>query len=344
MSFAEYQSQVLEYYQKEQAAGGLFFAFPYPTPAKIKAGCIEVIETRFDKKDKSFLRSYFKMGNSEDFDLAVRKFDTDKFRPLNSYLRDPSRNPSSEHIQLLAWLINFPDRPYRSSYELSVEPPGQVKTSDTGTSPTNGEVGNLPGSEATEIAPPVVHEEDKKADQAFGPSVSDGIGKITDWTDDGHQKKSFWTKKAWYALSAVLLFSVGTVFWYVKTAIRIPQTGMVISVIGQKDGCVIWADDHYEPVSCQQSVNGLGSFGLNERTVRDLKRITLPDTITLKSLRKVWYVKIDGHLEYYTSAGFHPVHTERRLKPLTAYMYNKYLFHYADKTDQQDGFLKWFRK
>lgn len=343
MSFAEYQSQVLEYYQKEQAAGGLFFAFPYPTPAKIKAGCIEVLETRFDKKDKSFLRSYFKMGNSEDFDLAVRKFDTDKFRPLNSYLRDPSRNPSSEHIQLLSWLIDFPDRPYRSSYELSVEPLTKATTLDTGISSTHGQVDDLPVSDATDIAPPIVQEEEKKADQAFGPSVSNEIAEMTDRGNDGHQKKSFWTKKLRYALCATLLFLVGIVFWYANNATRIPQTGKVVPVIGQK-GCVIWADVHYEPVACKQAVNGLGSFGLDESTVRNLKRITLPDTITPKSLRKVWYVKIDGRLEYYTSAGFHPVHTERRLKPLTTYMYNKYLFHYADKTEQQAGFLNWLRK
>lgn len=343
MNFAEYRSQVLEHYQKEQAAGKLFFAFPYPTPAKIKAGCIEVIETRFDKKDKPFLRSYFKMGNSEDFDLAVRKFDTDKFRPLNSYLRDPSRNPSSEHIQLLAWLIDFPDRPYRSSYELLIEPPAEAKTSDTDTSSINSEVNDRSGSDATEIAPPVVQDDDKKADQVLGPSVPDGIGDMVDRSNDGHQKKSIWRKKALYPLCATLLFSVGIVFWYVNTPTRILQTGMVVPVIGQK-GCVIWTDDHYEPVSCKQAVNGLGSFGLEASMVRNLKRITLPDTITTKSLRKVWYVKIDGHLEYYTAAGFHPVHIERRLKPLTAYMYNKYLFHYADKTEQQTGFLSRFRK
>lgn len=342
MSFAIYRSQVLEYYQKEQAAGRLFFAFPYATPAKIKAGCIEAIETRFDKKDKSFLRSYFKMGNSEDFDLAVRKFDTDKFRPLNSYLRDPSRNPGPEHIQLLAWLIDFQDRPYRSRYELLVEPPAKAKTSDTSTSSSYTEADYWPGNDTTEIALPIAQEEEKK-DQAFRPSVSDGIGEMTDRINDVHQKKSFRTKKARYALCATLLFSVCIVFWYVNTAKRIPQTGMVVPVIGQK-GCVIWADDHYEPVSCKQPVNGLGTFGLDIKTVRKLKRITSPDTITPKSVRKVWYVKIDGHLEYYTMAGFHPVHTDRRLKPLTAYMYNKYLFHYSDKTKQQVSLLDWFDK
>ncbi|MVN90511.1 hypothetical protein [Mucilaginibacter aquatilis] len=342
MTFAEYQSQVLEHYQKEQAAGRLFFAFPHPTPARIKAGCIQVLETRFERKDESFLRSYFKMGNSQDFGPAVRKFDTDKFRPLNSYLRDPARNPGPEHIQLLAWLIDFPDRPYRSSYELLVEPPAEAKTSDMCTSLINSEVNDGSGNDATEIAQPVVHEEEKKAYQVFEPSVSDGIRDMVDRTNVSHQKKSVWTKKALYALYATLLFSVVSVFWYVNTAKRLPQTGMVVPVIGQK-GCVIWTDDHYEPVSCKQAVNGLGSFGLDESTVRNLKRITLPDTITSKSVRKVWYVKIDGHLEYYTAAGFHPVHTERRLKLLTSYMYNKYLFHYADKTDQQAGFLNWFR-
>ncbi|UEG51462.1 hypothetical protein LLH06_10800 [Mucilaginibacter daejeonensis] len=331
MSFDKYRSQVLEYYKKELAAGRLFFAVPYPTPAKIKTGCLEVLETRYDTKDELFLRSYFRMGNSLEFGPAVRRFDTDKFRPLNSYLRDHSRNPSPEHIELLAWLIDYPGRPYRPSYELTYQTSAEARPTNTGTTATVDQADDLHGSTEVEIPSPVDREQEKMADQASEPSLFDSNGELSDRTNYGRPIRSFWKQKALYALCAMLLFSVGIVFWYVNTTKRTPKTGMVVPVIGQK-GCVMWKDDHYEPISCQHSVNGLGSFGINESTVRNLKRITHPDTITPESIKKVWYVKVDGYLEYYTASGFHPIYTERRLKPLTAYMYNKYLFHYADKT------------
>jgi len=50
------------------------------------------------------------------------------------------------------------------------------------------------------------------------------------------------------------------------------------------------------------------------------------DTLTKNSLGKVWYSKIDGKVEFFTSAGFHPVHIDRRLKPLTDYMIKKYVY------------------
>ena len=343
MTFAEYQSQVLEDYQRKQAAGSLSFALPYPTPARIKAGCIEVLETRFEKADESFLRSYFKMGNSQDFGHAVRRYDTDKFRPLNSYLRDPLRNPSPEHIQLLAWLINFSDRPYKSSYELLYNQPERTATANGFGSATNAREDPLPGSDTVEDELPVVpkHEVERKV-FADGPGQEE-FGERINGTPNGVQTKSFLTKKALYSIGAVILFAVVVFYWSPIKPNRGPESRKVFPVLGQK-GCVVWADDHYEPSPCKQSINALGSFGLEASTVRNLKRITRPDTITPKSLRKVWYVKIDDHLEYYTVAGFHPVHTERRLKPLTAYMFNKYLFHYSDKTKKQLGFLDRFIK
>jgi hypothetical protein len=49
-----------------------------------------------------------------------------------------------------------------------------------------------------------------------------------------------------------------------------------------------------------------------------------PDTLTQRALGHVWYSKIDGLVEFYTAGGIHPVHRERRLRPLTAYILQKY--------------------
>lgn len=53
------------------------------------------------------------------------------------------------------------------------------------------------------------------------------------------------------------------------------------------------------------------------------RRITKPDTITSKAKGYVWYSKIGGKLEYYTSDGVHPLYTDKELKKLTDYMIEK---------------------
>jgi hypothetical protein len=69
-----------------------------------------------------------------------------------------------------------------------------------------------------------------------------------------------------------------------------------------------------------------GNALINNFTLKGqrFKKITKPDTLTSSSLGHVWYSKIDGAVEFYTADGFHPVHTERRLKPMTVLIMNKY--------------------
>jgi len=39
----------------------------------------------------------------------------------------------------------------------------------------------------------------------------------------------------------------------------------------------------------------------------------------------VWYVKLNGTIEFYTAEGYHPVRRELRLLPITLYMINKHI-------------------
>jgi hypothetical protein len=85
-----------------------------------------------------------------------------------------------------------------------------------------------------------------------------------------------------------------------------------------------WIKDHYQGISCKdKSANG-DVFGVDSLQMVNFRKITRPDTLTQRSLGHVWYSKIDGEVEFYTSGGFHPVHRERKLRPLTIYMLQKY--------------------
>jgi hypothetical protein len=92
-------------------------------------------------------------------------------------------------------------------------------------------------------------------------------------------------------------------------------------------GCMYWTGDHYQPIPCNQKVGDTAIIAFDEQKTVHLKKITRPDTITTNALGRVWYVKIDKRIEYYTAGGFHPIEYKRKLKPITGYIIGKYIIH-----------------
>ena len=90
---------------------------------------------------------------------------------------------------------------------------------------------------------------------------------------------------------------------------------------------MIWSNDHYEPVDCSDHSSGLQLLTINHQLVDHFKRITEPDTLTAYSVRKVWYAKYKGRVEFYTDSGIHPLDTSRRLLPMTFGIWQKYVLH-----------------
>jgi hypothetical protein len=88
---------------------------------------------------------------------------------------------------------------------------------------------------------------------------------------------------------------------------------------------MFWADDHYQPISCNQKVDNVQVIALDSVNLYHFKKITLPDTITLNAIGFVWYAKYRGTIEFYTDSGFHPIDPGLRLKRITAYMIRKYI-------------------
>lgn len=84
-----------------------------------------------------------------------------------------------------------------------------------------------------------------------------------------------------------------------------------------------WLGDHYQPTN-NARIKGVNIFPFNAKLVSDFRKITDQDTLTTRSVGKVWYVKINNKPEFYTTSGFHPGDTRRILKPLTKYILEKY--------------------
>ena len=91
-------------------------------------------------------------------------------------------------------------------------------------------------------------------------------------------------------------------------------------------GCMYWTGDRYKSVPCQEKVEGATVLALDSAKLLNFRKINVPDTLTISSINNLWYTKITvDSAEFYTGSGFHPLFPEKRLKPVTPYILNKYV-------------------
>jgi hypothetical protein len=148
--------------------------------------------------------------------------------------------------------------------------------------------------------------------------LPDTAHKLTSLT----QKKPSGKIKKRIALSGLLLITFLLASYFTVHRNKHQLTG--------KEGCMIWSDDHYEPVDCNDKSFGTKSSPINRQLVDHFKRITRPDTLTLYAVRKVWYAKYDGRVEFFTAAGPYPLDSDRRVLPMTVHILQKYILHTAN--------------
>jgi hypothetical protein len=304
--FADYQKQVLLTYHEKKAANALSLNLAHATPAKLKRECMAVLSERYEHRhDEKILSMFFGPRDSAGaYMQAISTVDTDKFRPLLAFLRENIVATDQKNIELLAWLIDFQPRPFQWDYDYhkaytAVEDKTAIKEVDD----------PVPEREALNGA---------KVAEIFGEAgeiredVPVTVTRITEPTKGVSGLASASRRRNIVVLLLILTVASGGIY-FVRTTTK---PGI------QK--CMYWAGDHYQPVSCNQKMDGTTVYALDSLKTQRFKKITKPDTLTSSSLGHVWYSKIDGTVEFYTADGFHPVHTERRLKPMTVLILNKY--------------------
>jgi hypothetical protein len=282
---AYYELAVLEDYRKKKNGGSLLTNLLHPTPGSLKKECVAVFDRRYDRKDDVTLSSFFEPQSDEQaFRLAIKRCETDRFRPLNMFLKNDGGNPDSKNIELLAWLIDFQPRPYTvwlkvpGNAELKIQPPD----------------------------PPVPPQ----------PEVPEKIDEPVDLPS--HKIRNI-------LIGLALLIIVGGA-GYFKWRKPVPPPAQVANAKSTK--CMYWTGENYVAVPCGQTHGDTPVVKLDTSKLTHFKKITKQDTLTVNSIRKVWYFKIKGSLEIYTDSGAYPLDTNRRLLPLTKYMFDKYIPHH----------------
>ncbi len=319
--FADYQKQVLLTYHEKKTANQLSPNLVHTTPGRLREECIAVFTARYDHHhDEKTIRLFFgQREDAADYLRAIRNFKAEKFKPLDNFLKGDTVVTQEKNIELLAWLTDFKPRPYewdRSYAELErvyLPEAGQIKL------PGRSLKAEKPGEETE--GPAIMTMPGLPAGTSPGQSPDETLHQAV---LRSHTLKT--SRKPGLRNTAILLLllcaSGGGIFWAWNTK-------------QNKEQCMCWAGDHYRSVSCREKLSGADIFGMDSLQMARFKKITRPDTLTQKSLGHVWYSKIDGDVEFYTAGGFHPVHRERRLKPLTIYILDKYASQAAPETAAQ---------
>ncbi len=282
-------------------------ALKQPTPASIRKECLTVYKERPDKKDEPVLRSFFgPAASNNSFLTAIENFPTDGFRAFVNYLKGKAVKTDDKNVELLAWLIDFPHRPYRYGMDIML--------SEKENAILNG-VDHIDENVSQEIEE--VNDDDEAIlDQPHENALENHtvptvhkqipVGSINPVGEIKSGKNVLIIDKKWLIIGVALfvsILSVGIYWLYDKSA-----------------NCMYWTGDHYEKIDCDEDINDKVVF--NEDRWKNFRKITDLSTITEKSIGVVHYFG-NKNREFFTSGGKHPIETTRYLRVMTRYIWEK---------------------
>ncbi|MGV3594836.1 MAG: hypothetical protein ACO1NK_06290 [Sediminibacterium sp.] len=279
-----------------------------PTPASIRKECLTVYKERPDRKDEPVLRSFFGPAAANgSFLTLIENFPTEKFKALSNYLKGIALSTEDKNVELLAWLIDFPHRPYRYGMDVILsEKEKAILNSDD-------KVGEKVSQEMEAAA-------DDKSDDILGQSQRNELENniaitaheqvpvvpINAVSEKRTGKKRLTIDKKWLIIGVALfvsIFSIAIYWFYNKSA-----------------NCMYWTGDHYERIDCDEENNDKVLF--NEERWKNFRKITDLSTITEKSIGVVHYFG-NKNREFFTGGGKHPIETTRHLRVMTRYIWEK---------------------
>ncbi|WP_010180993.1 hypothetical protein [Aquimarina agarilytica] len=270
------------------------------SPAKIRRDCLLKYEEGLVKKDELKFYAFFNLeeeGSTRDNIRRIKEIDIDRFRPFKNFLIGKTSDTLHDNIELIAILINFEPRP----------------------------LNNYRNSESVGAIDHVFDEQDQfeLSNKSIDIKESRSIHKTLLVEDVKKEDKAKFKKEilvAGFGITAVVVFILITNFSKLKPA---------VTVHTQK--CMIWKNDRYKIASCHQLISSKtcnAPIAYNEVKFNHFKKIEVSAAYPFFSETnqpQVWYQKKGKYeVEFFSAPGIHPL-TCKTLKPVTAYIVEKYV-------------------
>ena len=315
LNHPDYIRLVKQAYKEKCANNELSLLLAQSTPAKIRQACLHLYKEQYEsngcqmlRRDEQVLRDFFGPAESgKQFLQLIGKFETDRFRPLDNYLKGNNEKTDNTNLELLAWLIDFRHRPYSFDKNFQLTDEEKDFLANNGEEQTEPLTGKICLPEREEAQTTFQENETKEApvqtEAALGGTLIAGL-------KNGKKKREF--KRAGIII-LVLLICAGAIYalWQQKK--------------NANTVCVYWANDHYEPVPCHEETKGRIIIPMSLEKVRSFRRITQVDTITEWSVGRVYYIKDSNIIKCYTEDGMYPEDLNRNLKLLSHYIFDTHL-------------------
>jgi len=321
MLFIDYTNLVLKAFEEKRSALLIAPFLQHPTTSNIKKECLLLYTERIQKgkeEEEETLRAFFGVPPAgKNFSYLMNKFEGDKFRPLQSFIKGKIKNPSPENVELLAWLIDFSPRPFGRAKDTSMHIDISTAIQTGGTESFNDH----------HITGPVVMDVKEGAEVVNASNQTIYLHEMRSNADNGKENtgKSLTKGSKYYGENRKLKIVASIVF-----VIASLMGGMYFMVnrepLADGGDCMSWFNDHYEKVPCKtKRVGNRIVLPLDEAILQTFKKITREDTITERSIGSIYYVKINNKPVFYTEAGHFPGDMNRPLKVLSRLIFNKYL-------------------
>jgi len=295
----DYKKAIQEKYKIEIAADN----FPNPSQANLRNLCWEIFEKNKNPDDLITFKSFFGF----EFDPNKRKQfreHTDRFKPIGTFYKVQTDLTDKVAVNLAAILVDFNLRPYNKFRKISFNENEKNIVDSL----------NLDLGKDNEFSEEIITE---KSFDSCGEEAKINSEKNT----DGNIKPiSFRTKvpeilskKSNQILLLLFIILFSTCIFFV-----------------QRKQCMQWSTDHYEKVSCDLEVTGIGNYNKIEpfdETAFNLKKIAVCDTTTCfdnNGVAIIWYAKTANGVDFFNEHGRHP-ENNKSLRPVTQYILDKYV-------------------
>jgi hypothetical protein len=329
ITFEDYKKAIRAKFEIEK--DGVYFNFlTPPSQANLRNLCWERFKSNTSVDDLSVFSSFFEFEFDPTRKNSFRE-QTDRFRPIGSFLRN-EKDPANRYaVELAAILVDFQSRPFKKYKERGVvileEPIGSPKL------PFAFNYNDKEEKEQKERN----HEEkedgyENKNEDRFenpliaanqlgfmGNSVEDSLNSLK---EKNNNKYMFIER-----LLRLLKKSKRTVFAILFT-FGLAGTGTAIYLAFFKKDNMQWSKDHYEVVD-KEGIEGNPNEIIDyDEHLLDFKKLIVCDTTTCfkpDGEAIVWYAKTGDKADFFNSNGNgrHP-ETKRSLRPITEYIKGKY--------------------
>ena len=314
-TFEDYKKAIKAKYEKE-IEGEHSNNLSSPTSANLRKLCVKRFKSNNNKDDLSTFESFFDFPFDKDKKRLFGDDEMNKLEAVKRFFLGKTEKPAEDTIQLAAILVDLQPRPFREFRKQIDEEDLEI-------------INDLRDTEFFSPQNP----SDNLIDEVEKESVTDSKIEETEefLSQESELRKEEEQKEQKSTSTFVNIVEKPTnIIWrYLGITAALVGLGFIIYLALSKKDCIQWTGDHYEEVSCDLKIDGIGTFNspvpYDERII-NLRRIKVCDTTVFFKNEKavVWYAKVGDSVEFFNTHGMHP-ENGKALRAITPYIINKYV-------------------